>query len=81
MANRLEIFRRIIVHLSQGRIDDERRRHDQDRVSVRSGTCHGFRPDDRAGPGATFHENCLSVGAADLFGKKAPEDIGTAPGA
>ena len=42
MANRLEIFRRIIIYLSQSRIDDERRRHDQDRVSVRSRTCHGF---------------------------------------
>ena len=77
MADRLEIPQRIIIHLAQAGIDDEGRRHHQNRIPVWRAAGHGLRADHRAGARTVLDHDRRAILTPGLLGYEPCQDVGT----
>lgn len=78
LANRLEAPQRIIAHLAQVRVDDERIGREQERVSIGRGACGCFRADNLARPRAVVDHDGHSLRSPDLLAEQASQSVGHA---
>jgi hypothetical protein len=78
VADRLEARDRIVVHLAQVRIDDDRVAVDHQRVTVGRGARDRLIGDRGAATGAVLDDHRRPVRLVDLFAQEARKNIGTA---
>jgi hypothetical protein len=80
IANRLKARDRIVIRLSQNRIDDDRIRRHHDRIAVGRGARRQLVSDRSAGARVVFDDHGLVVRFADLLAQDARQNVGAAPG-
>jgi hypothetical protein len=78
IADRFETPRWIIVRSPQGRIGDERIRHQQNRMTIRLGALDRFGSNHGAAARAILDHHRRSLRAADLLRHQARQDVGAA---
>src|SRR5438132_898275 len=78
VANRLEASPRIVVQLSHMRLDDNRRRDEQQGITIGRGARNSFGSNDIGRPRAVLNQHRQSLRPADLLGQQASLDVGGA---